>query len=486
MFVPVFHAIAVRDWLPARLFFYSGLLFLILTALIAIATVNYTPKSQSRSHLSALLSAFLILPLLLAVPFYETLRTTTFLSAYLEMVSSITTTGFVLFDPERLSSSLHLWRALVGWMGGFLIWISAMAIMAPLNLGGFEVASTSEIGAGVSRERAPNQIGRIDGRERLIRCTGQLLPIYLGLTLFLWVGLVIAGDGPFVAITHAMAVMSTSGITSVGSLSETGSGIAGEALILVFFVFAISRTTFAPEHIPDRLHVLRKDTELRLGVFFAVMIPVLLFLRHWIGAYEVRDEADLSGAFGALWGAAFSVVSFLSTTGFESSEWQTARNWSGLQTPGLILAGLALIGGGVATTAGGVKLLRVYALYKHGLREMERLVHPSSVGGSGTSARQMRRRGAYVAWVFAMLFSLSFAMVAVLLAATGLTFEEALVLSVGALSNTGPVAAVVTEAPIDLTQITDGAKAILVVAMILGRLEMLVIIALLNPEFWRS
>jgi Trk-type K+ transport system membrane component len=42
----------------------------------------------------------------------------------------------------------------------------------------------------------------------------------------------------------------------------------------------------------------------------------------------------------------------------------------------LLLMGLALMGGGVATTAGGVKLLRVYALYKHGAREMERLVHP--------------------------------------------------------------------------------------------------------------
>ena len=95
----------------------------------------------------------------------------------------------------------------------------------------------------------------------------------------------------------------------------------------------------------------------------------------------------------ALWGGLFTVLSFLTTTGFESEQWLAASDWSRLESPGLILMGLALLGGGVATTAGGVKLLRVYALMRHGERELDRLVHPSSVGGSGQTARRIRRQG---------------------------------------------------------------------------------------------
>jgi trk system potassium uptake protein TrkH len=144
------------------------------------------------------------------------------------------------------------------------------------------------------------------------------------------------------------------------------------------------------------------------------------------------------------------------------------------------------MGGGVATTAGGLKLLRVYALYKHGVREMGKLIHPNSVGGAGRLGRRIRREGAYIAWIFFMLFILSLAAVMLALSATGLGFEQALILAIAALSTTGPLAAVAGEAPIAYITLSDPAKLILAAAMIVGRIETLVLIALLNPAFWRS
>ncbi|MDD9978814.1 MAG: TrkH family potassium uptake protein, partial [Boseongicola sp.] len=139
----------------------------------------------------------------------------------------------------------------------------------------------------------------------------------------------------------------------------------------------------------------------------------------------------------------------------------------------------------VATTAGGVKLLRVDALYKHGLREMERLVQPSSIGGAGQRARRFRRQGAYVAWIFFMLFATSIAAITVLRALAGLSFDEALVVATATLSTTGPLVNVAMENPIPVSQWDPTIKAVSSAAMVLGRLETLVIIALLNPEFWR-
>ncbi len=216
-----------------------------------------------------------------------------------------------------------------------------------------------------------------------------------------------------------------------------------------------------------------------------VVVTVLLFARHWIGAFEEDTVENLPAGLKALWGSAMTVLSFLTTTGFTSADWAESQAWSGLPTPGLILAGLAVVGGGVATTAGGVKLLRVYALYLHGEREMQRLIYPSSVGGAGEVARRLRRQGALFAWIFFMLFATSIALVMMALSLTGLDFETTTVLAVAALSTTGPLATVASEAPILWAALSPVAKTILAGAMVLGRLETLAIIALLNPDFWR-
>ncbi len=484
MMIPAAHAAAVGENAVARAFFYSSLLFLILFVFIAVATSSYSIRRRGRSHLIALVAVYTVLPVMLAVPFYEAVRNTAFINAYFEMVSSLTTTGASMFEPGRLQPSVHLWRALVGWMGGFLVWVTAIAVLAPLNLGGFEVRSTSQIGAGAINAA---QIARIaDGSERLQRFAVRLFPIYAGLTALLWGLLIFAGDTPLVAICHAMSTLSTSGISPVGGVQNATSGIAGEALVVLFLVFALTRLTFAVDERQNGWRSVAQDPELRLALIVIAAVSTLMFVRHWLAALDINAERGIDVALNALWGGFFMVVSFLTTTGFESSAWGETRAWSGLQAPGLILMGLAIFGGGVGTTAGGVKLLRVYALYKHGMREMEKLVHPSSIGGAGPIARHLRRQGAYVAWIFFMLFAMSIALVMGALSLAGQSFEPSLILTISALSTTGPLIEIAGSDPLRLALLSDAAKWIVAAAMVLGRLETLALIALLNPDFWRN
>ncbi len=485
MLVPAFVALNQGDNRIAHVFGLSAVLFLFLTAILGIALAGYRSRSLARSHLAALVAAYTVLPLMLAVPFQQGVQSTTFTNAWFEMVSSMTTTGATLFPTERLAPSLHLWRAIVGWMGGFLAWVAAFALLAPMNLGGFEVISSDRVGAGFRPVRRHAGIGIGDPRERLLRFSVQLFPIYTGLTLILALGLAFLGEEALTAACHAMSTMATSGISPVGGMGGANAGLAGEMLIFVFFSFAITRQTFSGAFTPRGASNLVHDPEARIGLALVILVPSLLFLRHWIGAYEVDTVGELPLALSALWGATFSVLSFLSTTGFVSSQWNVSGAWSGLETPGMVLLGLALIGGGVATTAGGVKLLRVFALYQHSSRELEKLVYPSSVGGAGDEARRVRRQGAYVAWIFFMLFALSMAGIATALAATGVAFDEAVVMTIAALSTTGPAASVVLDHPLSYTMLDDPGKFILVLAMALGRLETLALLALFNPQFWR-
>ncbi len=484
MYLPAAHAAAVGDVPVMRAFMLSATIFLVLTAMIGIATANHKVVSQARSHLLALVGMFTLLPLMLAVPFVEAVRDTSYFNAWFEMVSSLTTTGATLFDPARLPDSVHLWRAEVGWLGGFFIWVTAVAILAPMNLGGYEVLSPQDAGRGPMQ--SAEEIWSTDATVRLQRYATRLFPIYAGLTVVLWIGLLMAGASPLVALCHAMSTLSTSGISPRGGIEEANSGIAGEALICLFMVFALTRASFSAEQPGSGFRRLARDPEFRLGLTLIVSVPALLFLRHWFGALEVDEVGDIPAASQALWGSLFTVMSFLTTTGFVSTSWAEAQSWSGLATPGLILMGLALIGGGVATTAGGVKLLRVYALYKHGARELDKLVHPNSVGGAGGTARRLRRQGAYVAWIFFMLFGISIAAVTLALSAFGLSFQAATTVAVATLSTTGPVLTVTGDTPMSYSDLNDAAKLIAAFAMVVGRLETLALIALLNPDFWRS
>jgi trk system potassium uptake protein TrkH len=312
------------------------------------------------------------------------------------------------------------------------------------------------------------------------------------------------GEPGLVALTRAMGTLSTSGISPVSGPAGQGSGVVGEVVIFLFLIPALSRR-FWPGGGELKVSArLLDDPELRMAAGAVLLVSLLLFARHFFGAIGVSPSGaagileTLDSAASAAWGGIFTGLSYLTTTGWNSIEWQGARNWSGLSSPGLMLAGLAMMGGGVATTAGGVKLLRVYALARHSERELEKIVHPSSIGGGGMMARRLRREGAYLAFIFFMLFATTLAVVVMMISVQQIEFDSATILSIAALTNTGPLAGAIPLTPVfqgsagmagapwqGWAGLPAATKAILAGGMIVGRLETLVILALLSPEYWR-
>ncbi len=485
MLLPAIYALSLDAFAIARSFFYACILILLISALIGLSLNTYKATSIARNHLLTLVSAYLLLPLVFAVPFHEGHGQTTYFDAWFEMLSDFTTTGSTLYDnPWRVHPSLHLWRAIVGWFGGLFTLVTVLAILAPMNLGGFEVRAALE---NSNQAQSFVQIVRVAGTsERLTRFTWQIFPVYGALTGALWIGLTATGDSPFVALCHAMSTLSTSGISPIGGVYWAESGFAGEILIFLFMGFAITRWAFAGGNMLQERGRIYQDPEVRMALVLLIVVPAFLYLRHFFSSIEESRIEGIGAGLTSLWGSIFTTMSFLTTTGFESKAFPTVMDWSELSSPGLVLVGLALTGGGIATTAGGVKLLRIYALFRHSERELERLVHPSSVGGSGQEARRIRRQGAQISWVFFMLFALSIIGTMVALSLTGVQFENAMVLAVASLSNTGPLVELAAETPISISGITDGAKFVLAIAMVLGRLEALAIIALFNPDLWRK
>lgn len=476
--IPAVYAIGADDNEHARDFLYAALIILVITVMLGIATAAYSPRDAARSHLAALVLAFAVLPFALALPLAEALPDTTLINAWFEMVSSFTTTGATVYPPERLADAVHLWRATVGWFGGFLILLAAYAILAPLNLGGTEVISGRVPGRGalgtaqVTRTAEPAQ--------RLTRFALMLFPVYTAITLILWFLLLILGESVIAALIHAMGTLSTSGITGQVPFEASGAGVAGEVAVFFCLVFAITRRAMPGIRLAENRRPLLEDPELRLAALCLLAVTLILFLRHWFVAGQT-GEAAMMDALASLWGILFTAASFLTTTGYVSTDWQTATQWSGIGTPGMVFLGLAIMGGGTATTAGGVKLLRVHALFRHGERELEKIIHPNSIGRGGAEARRLRREGAQLAWVFFMLFATTIAIVTAGLVLAGVAFKPALVLAIASLTTTGQLAEIGVAEPIVYATLSDPVKVILGIAMVVGRLETLAILALVLP-----
>ena len=477
-FVPALYAFGANDYENARDFLYSGLILLVVTVMLGIATAAYSPRDLATSHLAALALAYAVLPLALALPLAEALTDTTLVNAWFEMTSAFTTTGASVYAPPRLADSIHLWRATVGWFGGFLTLLAAYAILAPLNLGGNEVISGRTPGRGAT---GAAQVTRIaDPTQRLTRFALTLFPVYLALTVLLWCALLILGETGISALIHAMGTLSTSGISGQTAFRDSEAGVPGELAVFACLIFAVTRRAFPGIRLAENRRPLLQDPELRLAALLLSAVTVVLFFRHWAYSGDAGAPSVLD-ALNALWGILFTAASFLTTTGYISSDWQTAAEWSGIGTPGLVLMGLAIIGGGTATTAGGVKLLRVHALLRHGERELERIVHPNSIGHGGPDARRLRREGAQLAWVFFMLFATSIAVVMAALLLAGVKFEPAMVLAIASLTTTGQLAEIGAAQPISYATLSDPVKLILGFAMVLGRLETLALLALILP-----
>lgn len=488
MFLPAGHAWVMRDHALARAFVYMGFLVLILAGMLGLARANATPRNVARNHLVSLALAYVLLPPVLALPLLQRpAGGAEFGTATFEMLSAFTTTGAPVLEGP-LKPTVHLWRALVGWLGGLFALVVVFSVLMPLNLGGVEV-ETGRIPGRASP--ATQQITRVaDPSERMARFAAQIFPIYTGLTLILWVLLFATGEDGFVALCHAMAVLSTSGISPVGGGAATAlGGSLSEMAMAVFLVFALSRRPLLRLIGQKGGPRLRHDPELQLSASLIALSAVGLFALGLYGALSHTAPLTLGDSLNALWALIFTCLSFLTTTGFVSGGWQEMEAWSGLAAPDTVLWGLAIVGGGVAGTAGGVKLLRVHALLRYGEEELDRVIHPNAVarsrGGAGIS-RAASLQGAAMAWVFFMIFGLSIAAFTACLTLLGIGFEEALVLTLSALTTTGPL----TEQSAGIAASYAGhgglVQTVLGGAMVVGRLETLAVLAILLPANFRA
>ena len=490
MMVPAIVSLIDNEHSISQTFFYCGLLVIVFSIIIGLASRNLRQTSFHVGRLIELVVIFITLPAILALPFYLATEFTSQIDAYFEMVSCLSTTGAsLLYQPTIEGTSqpsnyeifyaVDFWRAQVAWMGGLLIWIAAAEILSPLGVGGFEI-----IGQRQPEDFSVSMLDKLAVVRHRFRGIWILSISYTVLTVMLWLLMIGAGDSANRSLIVAMATISTSGITIDGGYSTSSNSLAGEFFTGAFLILALSRVPvlvlrWGPERIEGVF-----DREIRLAFYLILVVILISLYFQYEHLAAMRTWQQLVDILLMLWGIVFSTISFLSTTGFQSIYWNEVQEFHPNNFVVFMLSGLALIGGGVATTAGGLKLLRIDGLLSFGLSELERLAYPSIIITEKIPNGGYRGERTVLAGVFLMLFLVMLALCALIFALLGREFEEAIVLSISSITNTGPLANASLGEEFSYSQLTDIEKILLCLAMIIGRLELLALITLISPNLW--
>jgi trk system potassium uptake protein TrkH len=227
------------------------------------------------------------------------------------------------------------------------------------------------------------------------------------------------------------------------------------------------------------------DKELRLGLSIVIAFTLLFSFKQLTHSnFHAGTTESFGSVIELIWGNFFTIFSFITTNGYVSGFWHFSSSPIDLSYTVIILMGLCLFGGGVATTAGGIKLLRISILFKAFSNETGKLLHPSSVTLKNSHMKNLEI-SVFMAWIFFMLFMVSVAILTIFLAVFEMPFEEALLLAVACLSTTGPIIEIAGLDKLLITELSVYSKMALIVGMVLGRLEILVALSLVTFGFNR-
>jgi len=386
-----------------------------------------------------------------------------FTDAVFESVSGFSTTGAtVIVGLDDLPKSILFYRQQIQWFGGMGIIVLAVALLPVLGIGGMSLYKAETPGPVKDQKLTP----------RITQTAKALWAVYALMTAACVTAYYLAGMSLFDAFAHAFSTMATAGYSpydaSLGHFDSAA--IDAVATFFMFFSGASFALHFTVLRVRDpRLYWREPEFLAYFWLISTIIVGATLYL--WLhGEYDSLAES--------LRYASFQVVSLHTGTGYTTAGF---ADWPGA-LPALLLL-LTFLGGCAGSTTGGMKVIRWLLVFRQGLAELKRLVHPSAeipVKLAGRSVPSHVIMG--VAGFFAIYFVV-FGVMMLLLMTFGLDQVTAWSAVASSLNNVGPG---LGEVAAHFRDIPDAAKWVCIIAMLAGRLEIFTLVLLLTPEFWRK
>ena len=404
------------------------------------------------------LSLFGTLPFLIT----QSISNLSFSNAFFESMSGLTTTGAtVLSQLDELPKSILFYRQQLQWLGGMGIIVLAVAVLPLIGVGGMELYHAES--SGIAKDRLTPKL-----RNTAI----ALWKIYLALTILCALAYFASGMSGFDAISHSFSTVAIGGFsTHDGSIGYFNS-ISIE-MIAIFFMF-LAGINFSLHFVAWNNRSLVdyiKDSEFKTYTMVLVGSSIIVII-----ALSLNSEYNSMSE--TIRHSLFQTVSIATTTGFSS---QNYSSWPAAIPVFLIM--MSFIGACVGSTGGGIKVVRVLVMFRLGMKEINKFIRPNAQVSVKLNKSSINEKALVSVLGFFSLYAISFIFIMMLLMFTGVDQVTAYSATAATMNNLGPGLGEVSQ---NYSSLDDIAKWILSFSMLIGRLEVLTIIAIFHKAFWRS
>lgn len=401
-----------------------------------------------------------------ALPFWLSGLFGGFTNAYFESASGFTTTGStILTDIASMPRATLFWRSIIQWYGGMGIIVLSIAILPVLGVGGMQLFKAEVPGP------------TTDKLQPRVRDTAMLLwKVYLLITAVEAILLMIGGMGSFDAICHSFTTLATGGFSTRPDSFMSADSVFIESTVTFFMFLAGINFSLHYLALTGKWKSYFRDGELK--VYASIILIAILGLAALLMISKAYDSAG-----DALRYAAFQIVSIVTTTGFNSADFE---GWAKVAPAAPLLLFLLMFPGGMAgSTGGGIKVARIRLLFKHGYRELFHLIHPRAIRHVKVAGKTVPEQVLAAVVGFIVIYLGVFVGGSLLVAFFGHDFVTSFSSVAACIGNIGPGLGSV--GPTDnFNHLEPVIKWLLVFCMLLGRLEIYTVFLLLVPEFWKK
>jgi trk system potassium uptake protein TrkH len=432
---------------------------------MSLATRRFRRELQPRDGFVLATLTWLLLPAFGALPLLLHIPGLSFTDAYFEAMSGLTTTGAtVLTGLDRLPTSINVWRCFMVLIGGMGIIVLVVAILPLLGVGGAQLFKSETAGPMKDQKLTP----------RIAETARGLWAMYFVIATTCFLAYRWAGMGWADAFMHMCSTMGLGGFAAYDASFAAFESARVEAVAVVFMLLAgVNFALYFVAWKKRSLAVLWRDLEARsfVGLMVASVLGVAAFLTFH----------DVYPTFGeSLRHAAFNVVSIATTTGFASVDYAQWPVFAPVLM--LFLCSFATCAG---STGGGIKLVRSLIMLKVARRELVRIVHPNVVNPVVFGRTAVPDRVIQSVIAFMLIYGSTMVVATLLLLFSGLDLVTASTAVIATINNTGPGLGEVGPAG-NYQGLTDFQTWVCTFSMLLGRLELLSVLVLFTPQFWRK
>ncbi len=429
--------------------------------LILTNRIGPTRLASRQAFLMTTLS-WVALPAFSALPLHFADLNLSYTDAFFEAMSGITTTGStVIIGLDLAPPGILLWRSLLQWLGGIGIIVMAVSVLPMLQVGGMQLFRME------FAERVEKAL------PRAAQIGGWISAIYLVLTAICTAAYWAAGMSGFDAVNHAMTTVSTGGFSTHDQSIKVFGSVWIEGISTVFMVLGSLPFLLYLQAVRGAPLALWEDSQVRW--FFGFLLTACVLMAFYLVNARDWTTAD------AIRFTSFNVTSTMTGTGFASDDYSA---WGPFAPPLFFL--LMFIGGCAGSTTCGIKVFRFQILHAIARVQIRRLLQPNGVFLAYYNKRRVTEQVESSVLSFFFLFIMIFALLSIALGMYGLDFVTATSAAATAIANVGPGLGEIVGPSGNFSSLPDGAKWLLSIGMLLGRLEIFTVLVLLAPSFWRD